>query len=248
MAHHFAELLDHDLPLHLPTSHDPLVAAAMRATAADLRSATAAGVARAVGCSERTLRRRFSEVTGMTWRGYLLQSRLLRAMALLADDPRFRARLLRFIDALAGLDGDRTGTRVRRLLHEYLDADFPHVPIWLRALIPILTVVSASQAAGFLLVSIAVIKLRRERPDLPRPYRVPGGIVTAGLAALGSAAAVGLAVYEPYRAAGKMPLEWWLVLGWSVLGAFFWAGSRAVRQAVPETERRVLILGDVDRR
>ena len=80
-----AELLDHDLPLHLPTSHDPLVAAAMRATAADLRSATAAGVARAVGCSERTLRRRFSEVTGMTWRGYLLQSRLLRAMALLAE-------------------------------------------------------------------------------------------------------------------------------------------------------------------
>jgi RHH-type proline utilization regulon transcriptional repressor/proline dehydrogenase/delta 1-pyrroline-5-carboxylate dehydrogenase len=60
------------------------------------------------------------------------------AMALLADDPRFRARLLRFIDALAGLDGDRTGTRVRRLLHEYLDADFRHVPLWLRALIPIL--------------------------------------------------------------------------------------------------------------
>jgi amino acid transporter len=116
-----------------------------------------------------------------------------------------------------------------------------------RALIPILTVVSASQAAAFLLVSLAVIKLRRERPDLPRPYRVPGGVVTAGLAALGSAVAVGLAVYEPYRAAGKVPLEWWLVLGWSVLGAFFWAGSRAVRQAVPETERRLLILGDGDR-
>ncbi|MCL6646560.1 MAG: ACT domain-containing protein [Dehalococcoidia bacterium] len=61
-----------------------------------------------------------------------------RAMALLAEDPRFRARLLRFIDALAGLDGDRTGQRVRRLLHEYLDAEFPRVPPWLRALIPIL--------------------------------------------------------------------------------------------------------------
>ncbi|MGH2586615.1 MAG: hypothetical protein ACRDJE_17000, partial [Dehalococcoidia bacterium] len=58
-----------------------------------------------------------------------------RAMALLAEDTRFRARLLRFIDALAGLDGDRTGTRVRRLLHEYLDADFRQVPLWLRALI-----------------------------------------------------------------------------------------------------------------
>jgi AraC-like DNA-binding protein len=80
-----AELLDHDVPLRLPTSRDPLIAAAMRVTADDLRSATAHTVARAVGCSERTLRRRFSAVTGMSWRDYLLQSRLLRAMALLAE-------------------------------------------------------------------------------------------------------------------------------------------------------------------
>src|SRR5215208_2052848 len=61
-----------------------------------------------------------------------------RSMQLLAGDPRFRARLLRFIDALAGLDGDRTGVRVRRLLHEYLDADFRRVPLWLRLAIPVL--------------------------------------------------------------------------------------------------------------
>ena len=60
-----------------------------------------------------------------------------RAMELLARDTRFRAHLLRFIDALAGLERDRSGVRVRRLLHEYLDADFPGLPIWLRALIPI---------------------------------------------------------------------------------------------------------------
>ncbi|MGE0539977.1 MAG: proline dehydrogenase family protein [Dehalococcoidia bacterium] len=61
-----------------------------------------------------------------------------RAMQVLADDTRFRARLLRFIDALAGLDGDRTGRRIRRLLHEYLDAEFSGLPVWLRLLIPIL--------------------------------------------------------------------------------------------------------------
>jgi RHH-type proline utilization regulon transcriptional repressor/proline dehydrogenase/delta 1-pyrroline-5-carboxylate dehydrogenase len=61
-----------------------------------------------------------------------------RAMALLSDDPRFRARLLRFIDALAGLDGDRSGRRVRRLLQEYLDADFRRLPMWLRLLLPVL--------------------------------------------------------------------------------------------------------------
>jgi len=112
-----------------------------------------------------------------------------------------------------------------------------------RALIPIVTVVSATQAAAYLLVSVAVIKLRRTRPGLDRPCRVPGGVPVAGLAALGSAAALALAVYEPYRAAGGVPLEWWLVIGWSVLGFFFWAGSRGVRRAVPEPERRVLILG-----
>jgi transcriptional regulator GlxA family with amidase domain len=46
---------------------------------------TVKDVAGAVGWSERTLRRRFLEVTGMTWRRYLLHSRLLRAMALLAE-------------------------------------------------------------------------------------------------------------------------------------------------------------------
>ena len=61
-----------------------------------------------------------------------------RAMHVLAGDTRFRARLLRFIDALAGLDGDRSGSRIRRLLHEYLDADFRHLPLWLRLLIPVL--------------------------------------------------------------------------------------------------------------
>jgi RHH-type proline utilization regulon transcriptional repressor/proline dehydrogenase/delta 1-pyrroline-5-carboxylate dehydrogenase len=63
-----------------------------------------------------------------------------RAMALLARDDRFRARLLRFIDALASLEDDRGGRHVRRLLHEYLgggDAEFPGLPAWLRALVPV---------------------------------------------------------------------------------------------------------------
>jgi AraC-like DNA-binding protein len=44
-----------------------------------------AEVGRAVGLSERALRRHFVAVTGMTWRRYLLESRLLRATARLAD-------------------------------------------------------------------------------------------------------------------------------------------------------------------
>jgi AraC-like DNA-binding protein/quercetin dioxygenase-like cupin family protein len=77
--------LDHELPLTLPTSTDPLVAAVMEHTNAHLEDVTARGVGQAVGISERTLRRQFPAATGMTWREYLLQARLLRAMALLAE-------------------------------------------------------------------------------------------------------------------------------------------------------------------
>jgi AraC-like DNA-binding protein len=42
-------------------------------------------VCSAVGVSERSLRRAFSAVTNMSWREYLLQSRLMRAMAILAE-------------------------------------------------------------------------------------------------------------------------------------------------------------------
>jgi len=65
------------------------------------------------------------------------RGRPLHAPLLLAGAPRFRAHLLRFIDALAGLDGDRTGVRIQRLLHEYLDTSFPHLPAWLQALVPL---------------------------------------------------------------------------------------------------------------
>jgi transcriptional regulator GlxA family with amidase domain len=57
----------------------------MEFTDANLATVTAAEVCRNVGVSERSLRRAFPTATGMTWRQYLFESRLLRAMALLAE-------------------------------------------------------------------------------------------------------------------------------------------------------------------
>ncbi|WP_236705926.1 helix-turn-helix transcriptional regulator [Frankia sp. ACN1ag] len=48
-------------------------------------AATIGAVCRAVGVSERTLRRRFAASTGLTWRQYLLHSRMARAAALLSE-------------------------------------------------------------------------------------------------------------------------------------------------------------------
>lgn len=79
------ELLDHEQPLSLPTSTDPVLAQAMVWTREHLDTATVTAAARHVGLSERSLRRRFSADLGMSWRRYLVQARLLRAMALLAE-------------------------------------------------------------------------------------------------------------------------------------------------------------------
>jgi AraC-like DNA-binding protein/quercetin dioxygenase-like cupin family protein len=77
--------LDCEAPLCLPTSTDAVISAVMAYTADHLASVTAAEVCRAVGLSERTLRRRFQEATTISWRQFLLESRLLRAMSLLAE-------------------------------------------------------------------------------------------------------------------------------------------------------------------
>ena len=80
-----SEALEHETPLSLPTSADPTVATAMAYTHDHLGAVTAAQVSRVVGVSERTLRRQFQATVGLSWRSYLLQARLLRAMALLAE-------------------------------------------------------------------------------------------------------------------------------------------------------------------
>nr|WP_046286928.1 helix-turn-helix transcriptional regulator [Mycobacterium sp. UM_NZ2] len=84
LGHLVSDALDHEAPLSLPISDHPIVGAAMVYTKAHLASVTAAEVAHAVAVSERTLRRQFEAVIGMSWRTYLLNARMLQAMALLA--------------------------------------------------------------------------------------------------------------------------------------------------------------------
>jgi AraC-like DNA-binding protein len=79
-----AEALDDERPLHLPVSNDPVVTAATDFTRAHLDCVTLSDVTRAIGVSERTLRRIFSASLGMSWRSYLIRARVLRSMALLA--------------------------------------------------------------------------------------------------------------------------------------------------------------------
>jgi AraC-like DNA-binding protein len=88
LAYLISETLEHEAPLRLPTCSDPLVSAAMAYTQENLQSVSIDQVARVVGTSPRTIRRRFETGAGLSWRSYLLQARILKAMALLAQAER----------------------------------------------------------------------------------------------------------------------------------------------------------------
>jgi AraC-like DNA-binding protein len=83
-----AEALDDEMPLNLPVPTDPVVTAATDYTRTHLDRVTVSDVTRAVGVSERTLRRIFNTHLGMSWRSYLLRARVLRSMAMLAQPDR----------------------------------------------------------------------------------------------------------------------------------------------------------------
>jgi AraC-like DNA-binding protein len=77
-----------EAPLGLPTSTVPVIRDVMAFTQERLVDVTAPAVCAAVGISERSLRRRFPRATGMTWQEYRRASRVLRAMAMLAEGDR----------------------------------------------------------------------------------------------------------------------------------------------------------------
>jgi AraC-like DNA-binding protein len=88
LGHLIRDGLDHEAPLHLPTSADAVVHAVMEYTQENLAHVNLAAVCGDVGVSERSLRRQFGADTGMSWSQYVLTARLLRAMALLTEPRR----------------------------------------------------------------------------------------------------------------------------------------------------------------
>jgi APA family basic amino acid/polyamine antiporter len=94
------------------------------------------------------------------------------------------------------------------------------------ALVPISALgqlVSIGTLFAFVIVSIGVIVLRRTRPDLPRPFKVPFSPVLPILAALAS-------LYLMYG----LPFDTWArLLAWMALGIgiYFFYGARNSRLA-----------------
>jgi amino acid transporter len=111
-------------------------------------------------------------------------------------------------------------------------------------LLPIINMDSGCFMLMYALVAISVLRLRQLEPERVRPYRVPGGRATLGIAAVASLLMFGEAAYLPLHAApGRAPVEWMIFLGWAALGALGWGVAARSRGAMGANEQRVRIMG-----
>ncbi len=107
---------------------------------------------------------------------------------------------------------------------------------------------SSALAFVYLVTCLAVIRLRQREPNRARPYRVPGGVFTASVAALAALFLLAWSFYDTGRTAnGGIPAEWWVLGVWSGLGVFMWWAARAVRMRFGETERHRVMMGEPTR-
>ena len=111
------------------------------------------------------------------------------------------------------------------------------------AIAPLVGTATICFGIAFAVVCLGVIRLRRTRPGIERPYKVPGGVPTAAAAALAAGLFVVLALLDPYEPGGGVPTVWLLLVICFVLGGAFWFASARHRKSVSPEERRTLIMG-----
>lgn len=84
-------------------------------------------------------------------------------------------------------------------------------------LIPLTNVSALAFIFSCTMVSFACLRMRFTEPDLPRPYKVPGGKFGIVLACAAGCIIIGLLVI-PFSPASLSPVEWGIVIGWLVVG------------------------------
>jgi APA family basic amino acid/polyamine antiporter len=84
--------------------------------------------------------------------------------------------------------------------------------------------VSLGTAVAFAIVCISVLWLRRTRPDLPRPFRAPGGPLTPILGVVFAAImAAPLLIDIVIKCTNGDPIPAYILSGYVVLGALIYA-------------------------
>jgi amino acid transporter len=111
------------------------------------------------------------------------------------------------------------------------------------AILPIVNALGAATTLVFAMVCFGVIRLRsaQARPLSPKTaYIIPllGGVLSLILCIV--------ALYQAYLSSkASIPTEWVLLLVWAVLGIVFWWLARNYRGALPASDRRAMLLSDL---
>jgi amino acid transporter len=115
------------------------------------------------------------------------------------------------------------------------------------ALLPIISVDSGCIMLVYAVVAYAVVRMRRLDPDRPRPYRMPGGVITATGAMLAALFMCAESMYLAWESrVASVPVEWQILLGWTILGLLGWALAAPARAALSAAEQRRLIMGGTE--
>ncbi len=111
-------------------------------------------------------------------------------------------------------------------------------------LLPIVDVGSLCFMLAWLLVSASAISMRKNKPNMPRPYQMPGGITTGYIAVLMAIIFTLVLVVPGSPGALVWPLEWIVFGAWLILGIIFYYLAKPGRESITEKEREYLIFGD----
>jgi len=97
---------------------------------------------------------------------------------------------------------------------------------------------------AFLGVTLTVVRLRRTAPELPRPFRIPGGLAIPRIATGGALFILAALLLPGSPAALAWPREVGLLGLFALLGWALWSRGRSAREAIGEDERARLILAE----
>lgn len=110
------------------------------------------------------------------------------------------------------------------------------------ALLALVNAGSFCIALAFFGVSLSLLRLRRDFPDYPRPFKLWGGRVIPYIAAFGSLAMIAAMVIPSSPAALSWPREFIVLFVMFACGGVLWIGASKSRRTISEQHRARLIL------
>ncbi len=110
------------------------------------------------------------------------------------------------------------------------------------ALLALVNAGSFCIALAFLGVSLSLLRLRRDYPEQPRPFRLKGARAIAGIAAVGSLSMLLAMIVPGSPAALSWPREFIVLAIMFAAGGLLWFTASSSRDEVSEEQRESLIL------